>query len=284
MQWWCSASNAAWSWTWRPYAGVWLFIAALGVGYALLLRAAPPPEGAAERRERRWRTATALGGLLLLWIALDWPVGTLGAGYLASVHMLQFLSIAMTIPLLLLLGIPPAVLRRAADRAPAVLARVGRALTQPFLALVVFNAMVVITHAPPTVDGLMRTQGGSFGFDLIWLVGGALFWWPLVCPVPRRPRFAPPLRIAYVLVGTVVHTGVAMYLMVTRYPVYGIYELAPPIPGLSALGDQEIAGGLMLFGGMAIAAAAAGVIFFRWHDRDEGTFRPRAPTASPYPR
>ena len=29
MQWWCAAQDVAWSWTWRPYPGVWIFIATL---------------------------------------------------------------------------------------------------------------------------------------------------------------------------------------------------------------------------------------------------------------
>ena len=26
MQWWCSAQGVAWSWEWRAYPGVWLFV------------------------------------------------------------------------------------------------------------------------------------------------------------------------------------------------------------------------------------------------------------------
>ena len=33
MQWWCAAQGVPWSWTWRPYPGVWLFIAALAIGW-----------------------------------------------------------------------------------------------------------------------------------------------------------------------------------------------------------------------------------------------------------
>ena len=31
MQFWCAASGAAWTWTWRAYPGVWIFIALLAL-------------------------------------------------------------------------------------------------------------------------------------------------------------------------------------------------------------------------------------------------------------
>ena len=31
MQFWCSASGAAWTWTWRAYPGVWLFVLLLAL-------------------------------------------------------------------------------------------------------------------------------------------------------------------------------------------------------------------------------------------------------------
>ena len=37
MTWWCAASDLAWTWTWRPYLGVWLFVVALIAVYGVLL-------------------------------------------------------------------------------------------------------------------------------------------------------------------------------------------------------------------------------------------------------
>src|SRR5262245_34221718 len=51
---------------------------------------------AARRRVKRFSRSPA--GAVLLWLTLDWPVGPLGTGYLASVHPLQFISLAMVVP------------------------------------------------------------------------------------------------------------------------------------------------------------------------------------------
>lgn len=254
MQWWCAAQGTPWEWTWRPYPGVWAFVLLTALGYAWLRRRAP--DAGADGSP-----LVFAAGLLLLWVALDWPVGALGAGYLAAVHMVQFLLIALAAPPLLLLALPAAPLRRALA-APVV----GRALavaTHPAVALVLFNAIVVATHWPAAVDGLMARQAGSFLIDMAWLAGGLLFWWPVVGPVPGR-RLPYPLRIGYLILATVLGTAPFVFLTFAELPFYATYELAPPVGGMSARTDQRVAGILMKVGGGAILWTAVGVLFFRW--------------------
>ena len=263
MTWWCSATGEAWSWTWRAYPGVWVMVALLALGYWRLTR--PPGEGRAP--DRAW---VGWIGVLIIWLMLDWPVGTLGAGYLVSVHAAQFLILAFIAPPLLLLGIPPARwadLGRRLDRggAPAALIKVA---THPVLAGVTFNLVVLVTHIPGIVDALMAQQAGAFTIDFAWIAVGVLFWWPIVAPVPAR-RGGIPGSILYLFLATVIHTGLGMWLLLSRYPVYGVYELAPPIEGRSAIADQAMAGGLMeLVGGVLIIGAIA-VLFFRWAAMEE---------------
>ncbi|MBX6331315.1 MAG: cytochrome c oxidase assembly protein [Gemmatimonadaceae bacterium] len=257
MQWWCSAQGVAWSWTWRPYVGVWLIVLVMAGWYWWAYRRAGEPA----RGDRR-RVAAASAGVLLTWIAFDWPVGALGAGYLASVHMVQFLLVAMIVPPLLLFGLPRPTLE-GLTRRPA-LERTVRAITQPIVGLVAFDIIVVTTHVPAVVDALMSSQLGSFALEMAWLVSGIAFWWPVVCDIPIRPRFGRPMKMGYLFLGTLAHTGVATYLLYATFPVYRTYELAPPIPGISALGDQEVAGGLMLLVGTVIVLGSISVLFFRW--------------------
>ena len=93
MQWWCAALGAPWVWRWRPYPGVWLFIALLGLAYWRL----------AGRGATRGQRLCFGAGLLVLWSALDWPLGALGGGYLASVHMVQFLLIGIALAMFFLI-------------------------------------------------------------------------------------------------------------------------------------------------------------------------------------
>jgi putative membrane protein len=207
-------------------------------------------------------------GVLLLWLALDWPIGALGAGYLASVHMLQFILIALLAPAALLAGVSP----QAAARVHAWrLAPVVERLTRPVVALVVFNVVVLVTHLPHVVDGLMRTQLGSMVIDVLWLCAGLLFWWPILVPHPARARFGPPLRMLYLVVGLMfspVMFGLVGFMVYAQRPLYGVYELAPPFPGLSSRDDHQLAGVMMSMTGALIAFVGLSVIFFRWSRED----------------
>jgi putative membrane protein len=261
MQWWCSALGTAWSWDWRPYPGVWLFILSIALLRQTLVRRAR----AAGLPTRRSQTAAFFAGLVLLWIALDWPVGALGAGYLASMHMLQFVLIAMATPPLLLLGLPRAALpapRRGSTRA------VARLLAHPLVALLLFNAVVMATHLPIVTDRLMPTQAGSFLVDMLWWLGGLLYWWPLLAPA-RRAWFAPPVQIAYLFASMVFMTAPGAMITFSELPIYATYELAPPIPGISALQDQRLAGIGMRFGGSSILLLAISIVFLRWNRAEE---------------
>lgn len=264
MQWWCAAQGVPWDWSWQPYPGVWLAVLGLAWAYrrgrAVSERAASPGNG-----DGGWRLLPFVLGLILLWAALDWPVGPLGAGYLASVHMAQFLLIGLASPVLLLMSLPRgcfASLRRSRWVGPL------ERLTHPAVAFITFNAILVATHLPEVVDGLMRTQLGSFTIDLLWFAGGSLLWWPVACPVPEHPRFSGPLKMGYLFLNMIPATALAAFLIFSDYPLYSLYELAPPTYWLSTRDDQLLAGLLMKFGGAAIHWTAITVLFFRWYRRE----------------
>lgn len=259
LQWWCSAQDTAWSWTWRPYPGVWLFVLLLVSAYAALgARSGRDAEPGGARRHR----GAFFTGVVVLWAALDWPLGPLGAGYLASVHMLQYLLIALVAPPLLLLGVPAGAYAALARRGR--MSRVLRIVSHPLVALALFNAILAWTHLPSVVDALMREQAGSFAIDVLWLAGGLLFWWPVVAPEPRRPGFSHPLKMGYLFLATVLNTMPYAFLTFGDLPFYGIYELAPPVVGIGAQEDQQVAGLLMKVGGGLILWTAITILFFRW--------------------
>jgi putative membrane protein len=249
-----------------------VFIAILVWAYARLVR------GGATSAAERIRFGS---GVLLLWIALDWPVGALGSGYLASVHMVQFLLIALAAPPLLISGLPAAALGRPGRGRRF---RILTWWTRPLIALLVFHAMVVATHWPGVVDGLMGSQVGSLALDLTWLTGGLVFWWPVVSPRPHRPRFPPGMRVGYLILSTVLMTLPYVFLTFAELPFYATYELAPRVGTLSARDDQRLAGLIMRIGGGAILWTAAGILFWLWYREEDREERPRMGGPTPPPR
>jgi cytochrome c oxidase assembly factor CtaG len=274
MQWWCSAQGEPWTWAWQAYPGVWVFIGLLAYGYARLLRATLQPSDAV----RRAPYAVSFGAaLLLLWLALDWPVGAIGAGYLASVHMVQFLVLGMIVPPLMLYGIPEATYHRLPPRLLAAL----RPVTRPVVAFTAFNLMVILTHMPAIVDTLMATQLGSFVIDVLWLGGGLLFWWPVAVGTPGGSQLRELAKVGYLGLQLIAMKPVFVYLTFSKYPQYAIYELAPRISSISARADQQMAGLLMEVAGMIIILIAVGAVFLKWSMREERTVKRRVAPPQP---
>ncbi len=270
MTWWCSAQGVAWSWAWQAYPGVWLMVAAVGGGYAWALRRLQPRRFAGDDRPAaKGEVALFALGLLVLWIAADWPVGALAAGYLLSVRTLQFLLFVLVAPPLMLLGTPRWLLRRLLrGRVPF---RIARALTRPIAPLVVYNVVLIVAHLPPVVDGLGTSQLGSFAVDLAMIVSGFVFWWPALGRLPELNPMSYPARIGYLLLSVFVPTVPASFFTFARYPIYGLYELAPRVHDIGAVADQQVAGLLMKLAGGFILFGTMSVMFFRWHGQEEQT-------------
>ena len=272
MQWWCVARGETWNWIWKPYPGVWIFVAVFAAAYFLLVRNTggenariieqSNTRSTEHVRRDRWRRIPAIVGISLLWITLDWPVGALGAGYLASVHSLQYVMLSMVVPAFLLFGMGDAALYRLRN-SPKTVALVS-AITAPAFAAFFFTLVMGATHASPLLDSLMRSQLGSFLLDMLWLTSGILLAWPLIIKVPERPRFGPPVQILYVFLGTVAHVFVGMWFLSSQFPVYATYELAPRVGNITAMTDQHLAGAVILMLGTPIVLGAVTWIFFRW--------------------
>jgi putative membrane protein len=265
MTWWCSATGKAWTWTWQAYPGVWLFVALLAAGYVVLRqRAAAGPAGRPDGRVAEFPSVWwGVLGLAAIWLALDWPVGALGAGYLASVHTLSYILLSLVAPPLLLRGIP-------AQSVRVLLDRLGwrvmlRFLARPPVALCLYTVVLLVTHVPSVVDSAMQSQLGAFAIDLAWLLAGLVMWWPVLAPQPEVLRLSRPLKMLYLFVGTLPTIVPSAFLTFADYPLYAVYELAPRVvPTFTAQQDQQVAGLTMKIVGDLPVWLAFGIIFFRW--------------------
>ena len=261
MSWWCAASTKPWTWSPQIYVGIWLLMGATLLAYF---------GGASKARSAGWFTTSRKQktlftvGILVLWGASDWPLGTLGAGYLASAHMAQFILYTMAAIPLILLGVPAEMFRR--TLAGLRLTSATRFLSKPLVAAATFNIIMVTTHSPPVTDFLRGSQTGSFAMDLLWIVGAVALWLPLISPIESHRLSSYPGKMVYlfVTVGIVVIVPSAA-LIITEEPMYLTYELAPSVlSSWSALEDQQFAGVIMKLGATPIVWGAILAMFIRW--------------------
>ncbi|HXC25683.1 MAG TPA: cytochrome c oxidase assembly protein, partial [Gemmatimonadaceae bacterium] len=68
---------------------------------------------------------------------------------------------------------------------------------------------------------------------------------------------------------TLVHSGIAIVMLMAEFPLYGIYELAPPRGWYPPIDDLEFAGGIMELAGTLIIFGVITAMFFRWVSREE---------------
>ncbi len=281
MRWWCSAIVEKWTWAPRPYLGVWLLCLGLLGGYAVATRRhlrhvlegtvpdtrPDPTDEKAVARERR-RTWQFAAGIVFLWLASDWPVGTLGASYLACIHMLQYMLYSLAAAPLLMLGTPEWMARRVLSTLR--LNGLHKVVAVPIVAAILSNVILIATHAPISVDTLRATQPGSFLLDMIWLVSGVILWTPIISPIPEARARTAAIKLVYLFAAAALMPMIpGGFLTFSQQPLYRTYELAPRI-GVDALNDQQMAGVLMKVGNLPVIWAAMGVIWFRWYRRDAG--------------
>jgi putative membrane protein len=194
-----------------------------------------------------WHAAMAL------WIAgLLSPIDDLGDDGLAF-HMLQHLLIADLAAPLMLVGLRNPVLAFFLPRPVLVpLARTGwlrrgfRFLRQPLVALPVYVAVLYGWHFSVFFEAAVRhplvhaLQHSSF------IAIGVLVWWSVLEPKRRRLR-GELWKIPYLLGARMVGMFLGMSFVLIRVPVYtGVYSAGDRGHGLSALGDQQLAGGMMV--------------------------------------
>jgi putative membrane protein len=239
------------SWPLDPtvYAGLLL----LALAYAALAR------GRADIGGRQ--SLYFVAGLLTIWIALETPIDTISDHYLQSVHMLQHVLIGLVAPPLLLLALSPS-MATALLRVPGL-----RTVTEPILAQLLFAVVMGGWHLPVLYDLTVRSEGVHVFEHLTFMVGGALFWWPVVgaTSASARWRLGDAGKVLYLLFGTVPADTVSVILMFSRTPFYAFYTSAPRlVPGLDALTDQVLGGVVLMVVGKFSYLAAILDIFFRW--------------------
>lgn len=224
-------------------------------------RHAPHGEPAVTRRQVAWFAA----GIVLLLAVDTWPIHDIAEGSLYSFHMIQHLVMALIVPAALLKGTPWWLLRLLVKPILPVL----RILTRPIVALLVFNGIFALIHAPVIVEAMLTNELVHFTFHLSLLGSAFVMWWPVIGPIPDLPKLTPLMSMGYLFLQSLIPTIPASFLTFADEPVYEIYETLPRLWGLSVLDDQLIAGLIMKIGGGAILWTVIAVVFFTWAFEEE---------------
>lgn len=267
--------EAVWS-AWTLDLPVLIPAVLLGFFYARGLRRWPVRHHA----HQWWKTACYYSGLLIGVLSVVSPIDRLGEHHF-FMHMVQHeLIMVVAIPLILL-GAPTTPVLRGMPRwlRVEVVGRVvgqsavrlaWRGLTQPLVALVISQGVVVAWHLFPgwysaavEHDGIHYVQHFSFAF------GALLFWWNIIDPAPLRAPMGYLLRIGYIVAGTTAQSAIAAMITLADRPLYDVYLSARPIFDMTPLSDQELGGLVMWVPGQMIHLGVMGALFAVWATKSE---------------
>jgi len=254
---------------------VTLLCVGLVAGYLGLIRkhgqlmAPQPGEKAVTTRQ----AVSFLSGVALFWAVDGWPMQALSE-HLFSVHMLQHLLQGFVIPPLLLRGIP-GWMGDVLVRGPRV-RRVVKRLSNPVTAGLVFNAVLIGTHAPQAI-ALQLDSNLFHAADHLLLIGSGLFMWMNVySPVPEvAPRLKPLPQMFYLFLMTLLPTIPTAFLVFGQTPLYPAYTTVEMPWNVSVLDDMQVGGLLMKLGGGFYLWTIIAVKYFRWAGDQERADRER---------
>jgi cytochrome c oxidase assembly factor CtaG len=210
-------------------------------------------------RERRIRSLWFYAGLAVLLLAVVSPVDYWSDSYF-MVHMVQHLLLMFAAPSLIVAGAPgqplldalPGRSGQAVTREVLAgdwsrpLRAVWRFLTEPLVAVALFNLVMIVWHIPAAFDLAQDNQ-----LVHIWLMHGSylgaglLFWLQFIPSPPFRSRMPLLGRAAALLATNVVMIFIAMTLSIfASRSVYPVYDHVPGVT-LSAFADQQIGAAIL---------------------------------------
>ena len=218
-----------------------------------------------------WDRAALFSIAVALWlVALSPRVDEL-ADQLLSAHMFEHMLIADAVPALMLVAVRgplfffllPAPLTRWLARC-SWLRAVATQLLRPSVAFVVWGASIAVWHIPALYDRALGDPRLHALEHATFVLGGVLVWMQLIDPA-RRCALSPWQRLGYALGLLVGGMALANTLILSYAPLYPAYTEQADRPfGLTALGDQNLAGLVMLAEQLAALGTFAAILLRRW--------------------
>ena len=253
---------------WHPHYDVWVVLGPIAIAYAVALKTWGRTSRVADRPAATTKQIVSFYvGLAFLWIGADFPLHELSEDYLFSMHMVQHTLFTLVAPPFLLMGMPKWLLRKLLE--PKWLFSAARALTKPFVALVVFNAVIVITHWPVLVNLSVSSEPVHFVLHFVVFSASMMMWFPVIAPLPELGRLSEPAKMVYLFLQSVIPTVPASFLTFASTPIYSAYAEFPRLWGVDVVTDLRLSGLIMKLGGGLLLWISIAILFFRWSAKEE---------------
>lgn len=265
-------------WRWVPHPEVWLLVGAVVGLYVWAARVigpkvVAPGTPAVTRSQKRWFAL----GVLLLWVASDWPMHDVGEEYLYLVHMIQHTVLTLVMPPVLLMATPTWLARLVLGDGRAD--RWVHKLARPVPAALIFNAFALLLHAQIIVNTASTNALFHYSLHTAIVASAFLLWLPVCGPLPEL-RISVPAQMIYLFITSLVPTVPGAWLVFAQGAVYEVYDIPARMFGISVTTDQQVAGAIMKLGAGTWLWVIITGLFFQWSARNERADRELAAAAA----
>ena len=247
-------------WRFQQHIEVWVLIISVVASYTYAIRKIGPRIVTTGEVVTRKQLTAFIAGVLMLWVASDWPIHDISEEYLYSVHMFQHMMYSYFVPPLVLLATPYWLFELifSSNRSR----RVINFATKPVIVGVLFNLVIMITHIPALVN--QSVSNGPLHYALhVLVITSSLLMWFSVCGPDKQRHLSYGGKTIYLFLMSVVPTVPAAWLTFAEGAVYKHYDIAVRVWGLSVTTDQQLAGAIMKTGGSIFLWSIIVFIYFR---------------------
>lgn len=254
--------------TWQPRPEVWILVAAL-VGLGLYASRVIQPKAVASgaepisTRQKVWFVV----GVVVFWLAADYPMHDIAEQRLYSVHMLQHSLLMVVFPPVMLLATPTWLARLLIG--DGAFRRFVHYWARPAPALTVNLGLTAFTHWAWIVNNSITNGPLHYGVHILMVVSSFLVWMSVCGPIPEL-QVGPPLKMLVVFLLSIIPTLPAAFLTTAETILYEGYNHDPRLWGLSVEHDQQLAGVIMKVITGSYLWVIIAVIFFRWSFGERG--------------
>jgi putative copper resistance protein D len=217
------------------------------------------------RKWSPWKTTSFMGGVLVTVLALD-----SGIAYYDNsvfwVHAIEHIMLMAGGPVFLALGAPMTLWLQASDRSLQVFLlrilhnRVFELATNPIL-VASLSYVLMLTYFLSSFYTYSESHPLVLDLsNLVFLVSGCLYWWPVVGVDPSRWKLSFPAKLGYLATGIPITTFLGLALVGARNSID---------PAIHTLGDTHAGGGALWILGELYTLGAMGAVLVQLMHTEE---------------
>jgi cytochrome c oxidase assembly factor CtaG len=202
-----------------------------------------------------------IAGLVVLLVAVLWPLGDLAAHWSLMALVLQRLMLLLAVPPLLVAGTPRPILVRLTR--PAAVDAFLRIAVRPVPAIAIVTVVAVGTLTTGAVSLAARSDVARVIVQCIVLASGFVLWAPVLGQLPGAKTISALGRGGYLIVQSIVPSFLSVVWIFAKRPLYASYSHRGTVMGMSPVLDQQLSGFLAKLCTIAVLWTVAFTIMTR---------------------